>query len=121
MLNLLLQLRTDAILFLKYATVEDRMFCCYIFDSNSLNSKLLRVHLHGAKLFENKIVPFTRGNLTHATEKMFTLNESSTYPGFHLSKEINKDLLKQIQGTGRNCSTYQKFHLTGVPLIESQL
>ena len=45
------------------------------------------------------------GNLDHGTRKMVTLNESSTYPGFHLSEEINKDLLKQIQGTEGNGST----------------
>ena len=45
------------------------------------------------------------GNLAHGTRKMVPLNESSTYPGFHLSEEINKDLLKQIQGTEGNGST----------------
>ena len=67
--------------------------------------ELLRVDLHGAKVFKSGIVPLMSGNLAHGIRKMVPLNESSTYPGFHLSEEINKDLLKQIQGTEGNGST----------------
>ena len=35
-------------------------------------------------------------NLTHRTEDMLPLIESSTYLGFRFSEEIKKDLLKQI-------------------------
>ena len=41
---------------------------------------------------------------------MVKLNKSFTYPVFHKSGEVNKDLSKQIQATARNSSTYQKFH-----------
>ena len=61
--------------------------------------------LHGEKVFKSGIVPLMSGNLAHGTIKMVPLNESSTCQGFHLSEEINKDLLKQIQGTEGNGST----------------
>lgn len=64
----------------------------------------------------SKIVPLMKGNLTHGTKKMFPLNGSSYYPGFHRSEEINKDFLKQIQETGESGSTCQKFHLSVNPL-----
>ena len=93
------------------------MFCSCIFHSNFLNSKLSRIHLHGAIFFVNQIVLFMRGNSTHGTNKMVPLNKSSTYSGLH----VKNNLLKQIQGISGNGSAYQKFHLTVVPLVESQL
>ena len=56
-----------------------------------------------------------RGNLTHRTKKRkVPLAQGTTYPN-------NKDFLKQVQGIDGNGSTYQKFHLTEVPIIENQL
>ena len=93
------------------------MFCCCIFHSNFLNSKLSRIHLHEVNFFANQIVLFMRDNSTHRTNKMVPLNKSSTYSGLH----VKNNLLKQIQGISGNGSAYQKFHLTVVPLVKSQL
>ena len=68
--------------------------------------------IYTQQIFGKQIVPLVKGNLTHGTKKMVPLNESSYYPEFHWSEEINKDFLKQIQETGGSGSTYQKFHLS---------
>ena len=48
---------------------------------------------------------------------MVPLNESSGYRRLHLFEEINRDLLRQIQGTYKNDSRLQKFHLSSVHFI----
>ena len=67
-LNRLFWEHRDVIFFLTCATLEHRIFCCYVFDTNFLKWKLIRVHLHRVKFFESKIVPIMNGKLTHGTE-----------------------------------------------------
>lgn len=47
----------------------------------------LRVHFHGAKFFDDKIVSLMKDNVSHGTQ-------NSIYPGFLLSEKINNDSLK---------------------------
>ena len=57
-------------------------------------------------------VPPMGGNFW-GPKKTVPLNESSFYQGFHLSEQINRGLLRQIQGTGKNgLELYEKFHLS---------
>ena len=61
-------------------------------------------------------VTVTRGKFDPGDQKI-----GSCYRGFHLSEEINRGLLRLIQGTEEIGFTKRKFHLSGVPLIERQL
>lgn len=70
---------------------------------------------HCSTLYERYFAPWNK--------KMVQLNESTTYWGFHLSKEIRvkKGFLKQIQGDWRKWFHLVKFHLSGFPLTGIQV